>query len=160
MQEKNGISQILNLLSPHIKEIVSAIPEEFADRMWEICLRTNQPIIVRCYSEFYFLTENGIVTKIYRDNLPKVKKKEIDETFFKMCEYSVHAKSNEIREGYLTLPGGHRVGVCGTAVAENGRVLTLKYISSLNIRISREAAGCASKIVNEFYSLKKRPGAF
>jgi len=54
---------------------------------------------------------------------------------------------DEIRNGYITLPGGHRVGVTGQAVLDGGKVKTFKHISGLNFRIAREIPGCADKIL-------------
>ncbi len=49
--------------------------------------------------------------------------------------------------GYITVKGGHRVGITGNCVFENGQVLNINYISSLNFRIAREKKGCAEKII-------------
>lgn len=66
-----------------------------------------------------------------------------DECFLRACEYSVHAYASRIREGFIPLDGGHRVGVCGSAVTKNGQVLGVKNISSLDYRVARAFSGCA-----------------
>ena len=66
--------------------------------------------------------------------------------------YSLYAYEDEIRQGYLTLPGGHRIGVTGKAVTENGQVKTLRYITSLNIRVAHEVKGCADAVLPWLYS--------
>ena len=65
----------------------------------------------------------------------------------RISNYSIYAVEEELRNGYITLEGGHRVGVAGKAVLQDGNIKTLKYISSFNIRISREVAGSARKII-------------
>lgn len=55
--------------------------------------------------------------------------------------HSLYAVNDTLREGFLTLRGGHRIGVCGTAVTENGRVTTLRDITSLSIRRAEERRG-------------------
>ena len=71
---------------------------------------------------------------------------DITECFLELCRNSVHSFAREISEGYITLPGGHRVGFCGTAVEQCGKLSTLKDISSLNIRFAREVRGCAEEL--------------
>lgn len=71
---------------------------------------------------------------------------DIADCFAELCRYSVHSYSNEIAEGYITLDGGHRVGICGTAVMRDGRIETLRDVSSLNIRIARQVRGCAGEL--------------
>ena len=73
-------------------------------------------------------------------------RQDIGECFLELCGNSVHSFAREISEGYITLPGGHRVGFCGTAVEQGGRLSTLKDISSLNIRFASEVRGCAEEL--------------
>ena len=61
--------------------------------------------------------------------------------------YSMYACEDELRNGFITLKGGHRVGIAGEVVTENGKIKTMKNISSFNIRISRERKGCADRLV-------------
>ena len=65
----------------------------------------------------------------------------------RISNYSIYAFEDEIRQGYITIKGGHRIGICGSCVIEEGRIKTIKDIASLNIRISREINGCSSKIM-------------
>lgn len=77
---------------------------------------------------------------------------DITACFLELCRNSVHSFAREIAEGYITLPGGHRVGFCGTAVMQNGRISTLRDVSSLNIRFAREVRGCASGLCEMAFS--------
>ncbi len=76
---------------------------------------------------------------------------ETAEFFTKICRYSVHSYQEEIARGFVTLDGGHRVGICGTAVTENGKIVFLKDISGLNIRIAHQVTGCANEIYERFF---------
>lgn len=78
--------------------------------------------------------------------------KDIADCFAELCRYSVHSFSREIAEGFITLDGGHRVGLCGTAVMSGGAVVSVKDISSLNIRIAREVRGCAEELYGRFFA--------
>jgi len=60
---------------------------------------------------------------------------------------SVYAAEDEIRSGYITVRGGHRIGLAGTAVTDGGRIETLKHISSLSIRICRDVPGACREVL-------------
>jgi stage III sporulation protein AA len=55
--------------------------------------------------------------------------------------------------GFITVKGGHRVGISGSCVVENGKVININYIYSLNFRIAKEVMGCANKVLNEILRL-------
>ena len=61
--------------------------------------------------------------------------------------YSLYAYEEQLREGFITIRGGHRVGIAGKVVMEQGRVKTIKNISSINIRISHQIIGCSDGIM-------------
>ena len=79
-------------------------------------------------------------------------REDIESCFQELCRHSVHSFSREIAEGYITLPGGHRVGFCGTAVIKNGALDTLRDISCVNIRIARQIKGCAEELFRTVFS--------
>lgn len=78
--------------------------------------------------------------------------KEIADCFAEMCRYSLHSYQDEIAEGFVTLEGGHRVGICGTVVKNGGRIEFIKDISGLDIRFAHQVAGCADEIYDCFFS--------
>lgn len=64
---------------------------------------------------------------------------DIASSFRKICSSSAYTYRNEIRSGFVTLPGGHRVGIVGTAVlSDSGRVEGMRNIYGLIVRIARE----------------------
>ena len=77
---------------------------------------------------------------------------EIADCFAEICRYSVHSFQEEIAQGFVTLDGGHRVGICGTAVTNGGKIEMFKDISGLNIRIAHEVKGCADEVYSRFFS--------
>lgn len=74
---------------------------------------------------------------------------EILQILEKLCENSIYAYKNQICEGFLTIKGGHRIGITGTAVTENGKVINIKYVTSLNFRIAREIINCSNHLLQE-----------
>lgn len=81
---------------------------------------------------------------------------EIADCFAEICRYSIHSFQEEIAQGFVTLDGGHRVGICGTAVTNSGKIEMFKDISGLNIRIAREIKGCADEVYSRFFSVGTR----
>lgn len=76
----------------------------------------------------------------------ELSREDIEACFQELCRHSVHSFAREIAEGYITLEGGHRAGFCGTAVIKDGRLETLRDISSINLRLAREVIGCAEEL--------------
>ena len=72
---------------------------------------------------------------------------DIYETMERISQHSFYAFEAELAHGYITLPGGHRVGVAGQAVIENGTVRSWKHISAINIRVAHSVIGCANEVM-------------
>ncbi|MCL2387116.1 MAG: stage III sporulation protein AA [Defluviitaleaceae bacterium] len=72
---------------------------------------------------------------------------DIRETMERISQYSFYAYEAELSMGYITLPGGHRVGVSGQTVIEDNAVRAWRYISGINIRVARSVLGCADSVL-------------
>ena len=118
------------------------------DEAMEIRLRVNRPLCVVIGNENRFLSDECGRQII-------VSEREIDEIFKAVCEYSIYAYQREICESFITIEGGNRVGICGTAVVTDGKIEMAKHISGLNFRLSKEIIGCADEIYSGF--MKKNP---
>ena len=109
----------------------------------EIRLRTNRPITVNYLNTYYFLGQAGLCNE--SDAI--ICTKDLIQTIIsKVSNYSIYAINDEIKCGYISVKGGIRIGLTGDVVSENGKVLTIKNISSLNIRIPHQVNGCAYKV--------------
>ncbi len=139
MNEEKRKSQILHILAKTVQRELKEEPIDF-ERLQEIRLRTGQPLRI---------TYEGQEISLPLGDRPKhiVTKEEIRETLEYSSHYSLYAFENEIRQGFLTVEGGHRVGVAGKAVLEDNKVKNLQYISSVNIRMSHEILGCADRVL-------------
>lgn len=119
----------------------------------EIRLRADRPIVVYIDGKEVFLDREGRFTKCLQE-AKAISAKELTELLEHICHYSLYAFEDELRQGFLTVGGGHRVGVAGQAVTEDGKSLrTIKNISCLNIRISHEIKGAADGVLPRMYSL-------
>lgn len=109
----------------------------------EIRMRVNKPIII--------LSNN--IEYINKDVI--LKNEDINKTLEKMSKYSLYAYEEEIKNGYLSIQGGHRIGIVGKVIMEKGKIKTIRYISGLNIRISHQIKGCANKVMKYIRSDNK-----
>ena len=79
--------------------------------------------------------------------LAAVTAQELRETLSRAARYSVHSYAESLRHGFVTLVGGHRLGVCGTAAEENGQVIGVRGLSSVNLRIARQITDVDAQII-------------
>lgn len=107
----------------------------------EIRLRSSKPLALKIGQEIEIL--DYIVSQ-----------QEVLQAFERICENSVYSYRRQICDGYITIKGGNRVGIVGSAVIDNGQVININYISSLNFRIARQKIGCSNKIIEDIISLE------
>ena len=131
--------QILTLFNKRIRELIKEHCKSF-DNVQEIRIRLNQPIILSCNNEERILGEKIFVSEGDIRNIVET-----------ACGYSGYAFEEEISKGYITIRGGHRIGIAGRAVMTAQGVQTIKHISALNIRIAHPITGCAEKWRQFFY---------
>jgi len=153
MEEKVLITKdnIVQFLSQELRSILKRIDRDVLKTVEEIRLRADKPLMIHNYHGDWFVDEFGNLTQTHR-NLYVVKQGEILKTLELMSENSVYAFQEEIRNGFITLKGGHRVGIAGRVVLDGNSIKNIKDISGLNIRLAREVPGCASKLIK--YILK------
>ena len=117
------------------RRIREKLKETELEGVQEIRLRSGRPVFLKEAGKSRFLDETPLTTA------------DIRETVSLLSAYSLYAFEEELRQGYLTIEGGHRVGFCGKAVLEQGEIRTLKQINALNIRIAGEQKGWGEKIL-------------
>lgn len=138
--------EIINSLSINLRKKISNIKDSSVN-IEEIRLRVNKPMIINGDLKNYFYNDVDDCLSLNLKNPYIVTKQDLEETFQIICRYSVHSFMDDIKKGFITLRGGHRVGIVGKAIIEDGQVKNIKHISSLNIRISREIKGCSKKVL-------------
>ena len=111
-------------------------------KLEEIRIKEKKPCIL--------IVDNKEIIKSYIVNSNDIK-----YILQKISNYSLYAFEDEIKRGFITIKGGHRVGLAGECVCENGNVKTIKNITSLNIRICREIIGCSNNIMKYVINKKR-----
>ncbi len=137
-KERNRFNELCAFLPRSVAGILLELSDLDVLRINEIRLRRNAPVAICCGRNIYTLGKKGIVE-------PKegyiLTADDLAEAWRYVTASSVYALEEEVRRGYVTLRGGHRVGIAGTAVIRDGLVRSQKDIFSLNYRISRECRG-------------------
>lgn len=128
--------EIMQVLPKRLQEIVEGEISDW-NQLQEIRLRLDRPMALCVKGNKRLPNQHGQV----------VSSKEFREVLEYISRYSLYAFEEEIKRGFLTIPGGHRIGLAGQVVAENGRVKTMKHISFLNIRIAHEVKDCANPVM-------------
>lgn len=142
--------EILKYFPTRIQKFLNNLSDEIWSKLEEIRVSIDKPLIL-CGNNFSaFLKENSHITDLPEESVI-VSEKEILCIIEMITEGSVYAVTDKIKNGYIVLPCGHRVGITGTTVIENNRIKFIKNISSLNFRIRREIKGVSDKIIPYIY---------
>ncbi len=141
MLDSNIIKFFPNEISSVINNFFEESGEEKNKEIEEIRLRTDKPIILK-FNKYEVLL------------LKTVTQDEILKTIQFICDNSIYSYQNQICEGFITVRGGHRIGISGNCVIENNKVTNLNYISSLNFRIAKEIKGASDKILKYVLDLE------
>jgi stage III sporulation protein AA len=140
-----NIVQLLPFFTLGLQSIISAVPDAILRGLEEIRLRQGKPLIIRTSDSEYFVGKKG-VNKSPHESVSVVKE-DIDRIVQLLTNSSLYAVSDKLRQGYLTIPGGHRIGFAGDVVVEDGRVKTIRNIVSVNVRVARQILGSADQIM-------------
>lgn len=151
MINKTGFGEVLTLFPLRIKNLFFSLSDETKQSIREIRLRGNKPIVVVTKSGSSFLAVNARLTYILSDALPTVSDEELNEVVKRACSYSVYSHSEDMKSGFITVKGGSRIGVCASAVFEGDKLISVRDVSSLNIRIAGEYTGCADEAVKSLF---------
>lgn len=117
------------------RRLADKVTKDGISLLEEIRIRSGKPIILK-YTDSEQILENVIVSQ-----------EEILEILQSICQNSIYSYQNQICKGYLTLKGGHRVGITGSGVLTDGKISNINYISSLNFRISKQIIGASNRIL-------------
>ncbi len=142
MLNSNIIKYFPDEISQIINEYFMQDEEEKNKAIEEIRLRVDRPIQLK-FNKF---------EKILQKN---VSQESILRTIQYVCDNSIYSYQNQICEGFITVRGGHRIGITGNCVIENNKVSNINYISSLNFRVAKEIKGASNKLLKYVLDLEK-----
>ncbi len=130
--------RVLNILPREVRLLLRREALNL-DCLQEIRLRSEMPLLLIYRGEELFIGKT-------RGKPYIVTKEDLREMLDYISNYSLYAYEQEMRQGFITVEGGHRIGMAGQAIMENGKVKNLKHIASINVRMSHEVLGCADNV--------------
>ena len=136
-------------------EFLSAIPEKFRgylknidwDRLCEVRIRLGSPVSVVMTNDVFYITKQGKLTPYFEEGAVATYQ-DVQRGMELVTRSSVYAFSEDIKNGFITLPKGHRVGISGDAAVSEGKISHIRSVQSLNYRYAREVIGAADKVMD------------
>lgn len=137
-----------------VRQALSICPAEIAEAVAHECERPGivpEELRLRVGSSVSLLAQGREWSLSYEGRLLTATAAMLRDTVARATEHSLYSAQEQLNQGYCTLAGGHRLGVCGTVVLHNGAVQTLKDFSALNLRFARQVRGCADAISRQLW---------
>lgn len=140
------MKEIMAILPASIRTILNALPPTVTEQLEEIRLRQNQPLEVRYGQQSSYITASGQLTSLASQGWEFTEEQAV-KLLNQVSQHSLYALEEELKRGYITVVGGHRIGITGRVVLDKGEVKGIRDVTSFNIRIAREKKGAAQKVM-------------
>lgn len=131
-----------------LREVLTKIDISLISKIEEVRLRVNKPLMIYIEGRDFYVGKCG---ETYRDlDLKKnyiVSLENINKTFQMISNYSIYSIQEELKQGFITIKGGHRIGLIGKGIYSEEELISIKNISSINIRISKEIIGASNHVM-------------
>ncbi|MBQ9736917.1 MAG: stage III sporulation protein AA [Clostridia bacterium] len=136
---------VLSYMPDNLKRIFTGVFLKMGDNIQEIRIRSGLPLVIETSKgNFAVLPDGKLSSEVNGAYIAGAD--DVKRVFYAVCENSIYAFADDIRQGFVTIRGGHRVGITGRATVTNGKIESFREITSLNIRIAREVIGAADSI--------------
>jgi stage III sporulation protein AA len=153
----NTKDELLKIFSVKLRTILGKLTIDF-DKLQEIRLRINAPLMIIYGNSETFISEDAKFVDNPRLAV-QITRNEIRETMEYISNYSLYAFEEEIKQGFITINGGHRIGIAGKILIENDDIKGMKHISFINIRLAHQVKGCANQVL-PYVINKERKGIY
>lgn len=145
MRRVKFTDEIVKFIPQRLRSLFNKLSDSDLSRLQEIRLRINCPLNLIFHDGDYFLGSDGLHLEPCKGEL--IKSSDIGQAILFLSNHSLYALDTELREGFITIPGGHRVGFVGQGVLEEGVMKQIKNFSGVNFRITRHIKGCSNFIL-------------
>ncbi len=142
------LESIIRLLPERLASCIAGLPEQVKPMLEEIRVREARALEVIYHRESRFVTEQGRLLELPAGAYRPTREDGV-KLLDKLSNHSMYTLEEELRRGYITVRGGHRVGIAGRAVLESGSIRHIRDITCFNIRIAREAPDIAVQVLPE-----------
>ncbi|MFS0822786.1 stage III sporulation protein AA [Bacillus sp. 1P02SD] len=134
------MKEIVDVLPKSIANLIAKYPPARKEKMEEIRIRVSRPLEI---------IEGGI--PIFHNYI--VTSEDAMQLLNKLGQYSIYTLEEELKRGYVTIQGGHRVGLAGKVITESGMVKAIRDVTSFNIRVAKQKIGVAEPLAPYLYDL-------
>jgi stage III sporulation protein AA len=138
-----------------IRTAIIQLSDDIRNSLEEIRIREGRPLEIVFKNQYGFVTSLGKVSLNPQEAIHPTKE-DCAKLLDVLTNHSVYSYEEELKRGYITIAGGHRVGLAGRTVLELGRVKHIRNISSFNIRIAREVLNCGKKVLPALVDLESQ----
>lgn len=136
----------LLLFPEKVRALLRGLPVHLLDKVEEIRVREGRPLEINYSGKYHFLTGDGSLTQ-RPEEAYKPSREDTHRLLDLISNHSLYTMEEELRKGFITIPGGHRIGLSGRTVLSGGGVEHLRDITGFNVRIARELPGIADGIL-------------
>ena len=141
--------ELIKIFSKDIREILKQVTVDF-EQVQEIRLRVHAPLLMICSNREYYITREGNLS-MRAEEAYLVTRDALKETLDYMSSYSLYAFEEEIKQGFITIQGGHRIGIAGKTITDGHGIRSMKFISFINVGLSHQVKGCAGTVLPYLY---------
>ncbi|MFD0711043.1 stage III sporulation protein AA [Paenibacillus sp. GCM10027626] len=149
------LSRIMQLLPQELAAMLERMPARVKDSMEEIRIREGRPLEIGFCDGFRFVHPDGSLhfdaAGAYRPSRALCR-----SLLERVTNHSLYAMEEELRRGYITVAGGHRIGLAGRTVLDDSRVRAIRDVAAFNVRIAREVPGAAVKLLPKLLDYSRR----
>lgn len=139
-----GGADVIGIMPAQLRKYLYSIDLKNVE---ELRLISGKPFSIRFGDGIYYISQGSVLTK-NPNNTVRVTERQMEELIERLTKSSLYAVKDEIKNGYITIEGGHRAGLAGTAITDNGHVEFIKNISAVNIRLAHEVCGAADALID------------
>lgn len=149
------IPELAALLPAELNDVLSRLPAAVIEQLEEVRIREGRPLEIVHAGGFGFLSAGGTLSPdpggAYRPSRPVC-----GSLLERITNHSLYAMEEELRRGYITVSGGHRIGLAGRTVLERGSVRGIRDIAGFNIRIARDMGGVSNRLLPQLLDRKRK----
>ncbi|MFC4777454.1 stage III sporulation protein AA [Paenibacillus sp. GCM10023252] len=149
------LTRVAHLLPLELKAVLERMPGSAQEQLEEIRIREDRPLEIGYAGMSRFTAADGSL-RLTPEGAYRPTSDVCRKLLERMTNYSLYAMEEELRRGYITVSGGHRIGLAGRTVLDAGSVRGIRDIGAFNIRIAREVVGAASGLLPKLLDLKRR----
>lgn len=136
----------ISLFPEKVRALLSGLPLPLLEKLEEIRVREGRPLEINYSGTYHFVCEDGSLTQ-HPGEAYKPNREDTHRLLDLISNHSLYTMEEELRKGFITIPGGHRIGLSGRTVLSGGGVEHLRDITGFNVRIAREIPGIADSLL-------------